>query len=498
MKQPVKKRTVILLCLLVSFLCALLCSKTSPLYALQDWVDANAYMTMARGWMNGLIPFRDLFEQKGPLLYIVHIIGALIHDSSFLGVFVLQVISFTFVLYYAYKIFTLYMDGKKGLRFLPILGLVFFTMACYRFGDSAEEMATPFIMFALYQLFYYLKDKKEIPYKMFLLTGLGAGVLLWTKFTMVGFHFGFMAFFFFYLWLYKKDLKKAILSALTFLGGMAIVSVPILIYFGAHGALKDLFHVYFTINLTAYPVEFTLIERLAWMIRRFIEMLKNNIFYTVLFLPAIVAFLYKEKKSPLSFGVLTTLFFLFFFTFIGGRAYSYYFLVFFSFIVIFPIAISQFNINKLPDSRWILPAIVILCTCLTYYMSSNTDDIKLKKSDYAQYIFADYINNSGKEQSMLYYGDIDAGFYLTTGIVPKTYYFEKLNLPYENYPENVDELNRYIDEEQIQFVIFKDDQYWPFNIYKCPALLTKYHKIMEHEQMFQGKMTTYYLYEKNV
>ena len=57
------------LLILVSFCSLLFCTKNSWLYSFNDWVDGNAFFTMGKGMVNGLVPYKDLFEQKGPLLY---------------------------------------------------------------------------------------------------------------------------------------------------------------------------------------------------------------------------------------------------------------------------------------------------------------------------------------------------------------------------------------------------------------------------------------------
>ena len=56
---------------LIIFIILLLTSKNSFLYPLNDWVDENAFFTMGKSLMNGVVPYRDLYEQKGPLLYLI-------------------------------------------------------------------------------------------------------------------------------------------------------------------------------------------------------------------------------------------------------------------------------------------------------------------------------------------------------------------------------------------------------------------------------------------
>ena len=53
---------------LAAFLTITVCSKSSFLYPLNDWVDVNCFFTVGRGMLHGLVPYRDLYEQKGDLL----------------------------------------------------------------------------------------------------------------------------------------------------------------------------------------------------------------------------------------------------------------------------------------------------------------------------------------------------------------------------------------------------------------------------------------------
>ncbi|MBQ4436722.1 MAG: hypothetical protein II879_11600 [Clostridia bacterium] len=52
---------------LVSFAVLTVCSKNSILYPMNDWVDVNCFFTVGRGITHGLVSYRDLYDQKGPL-----------------------------------------------------------------------------------------------------------------------------------------------------------------------------------------------------------------------------------------------------------------------------------------------------------------------------------------------------------------------------------------------------------------------------------------------
>ncbi len=65
----VVRRRLLLYSFIVSFAVLAVCSKSSFLYPFNDWVDADCYFTVGKGMMQGKVVYRDLFEQKGVLLY---------------------------------------------------------------------------------------------------------------------------------------------------------------------------------------------------------------------------------------------------------------------------------------------------------------------------------------------------------------------------------------------------------------------------------------------
>ena len=103
----IKNKTKIfrlLYCLVISFLVLMICSKNSFLYPFNNWVDENAFFTVGKAWGYGLIPYRDMFEQKGPVLFLIFTLASFISSKTFIGVFIFEIISFTIFLYYVIKL----------------------------------------------------------------------------------------------------------------------------------------------------------------------------------------------------------------------------------------------------------------------------------------------------------------------------------------------------------------------------------------------------------
>ncbi len=87
---------MLLYCLFVSFCFLTICTKSSFLYPLNNGSDIQCFFTVGKGMMHGLVPYRDLVEQKGPLLYFLYGLASLVSSRSFFGVYLLEILSYTF------------------------------------------------------------------------------------------------------------------------------------------------------------------------------------------------------------------------------------------------------------------------------------------------------------------------------------------------------------------------------------------------------------------
>lgn len=287
----IKKYQIIIYCFVLSFVVLLITSKNSFLYPLNDWVDANAFFTVGKGMMNGVVPYKDLFEQKGILLYLIYGIGYLISHKTFHGVFLIEVIFFSSFLYYLYKIVEMFLNKKYSFIILPIVSLFITTSFSFTHGGACEEFCL--VGFAI-TLYYFLRHfkVKEVSNKELILNGFIAGCILLIKYTLLGFWFGFMMFIFFDL-VRKKEYKKAIISCLWFLLGMSLPIIISLGYFIVTGSLKDFIECYFTINMTAYnETELPILEKIIRIYEGAIKSLLNNgllIFFSIILLPLFVS-----------------------------------------------------------------------------------------------------------------------------------------------------------------------------------------------------------------
>ena len=498
MKKKVIFRLIFCLCL--SLLLITICSKNSPIYCFNDWVDGNAFFTMGKGIMNGLVPYKDLFEQKGPILYLIYGIGYLISNSNFLGVYILEIISFLFFIYYMIKTISLLWNEKNS-YLITILTCSILVSSCFFVqGGSAEEFCFPFIMYSFYSFIKYIKNQVYDKNILFF-NGLAAGIISLIKFNLLGFWFIWMALIFFKIILEKKY-KEAFISCIVFLLGMLSPIIVVSIYFIINGAFTDFIEAYVTFNFGAYTTELSIVERIKNFIISFKgQFLQSKLIFHLIsfgFIGAIFTNKIFENIYNKLFIILS-FFFLGLGIYIGGLPYNYYFLlneVYILFGILFIFKVIESKYQKHPQITYIvLLLIVLLFSAYKVKNSQNLNDRHLNKDYYAQYTFNEIIKTVDNP-TVLNYDNLDGGFYTVSNIIPNTKYFMRQNISYERYPQILDGQNKIIKDKGVDFVIVRE--YFDNIDYHLiiPNLNDNYDLLKKQTQLYEGMEFTYFLYQK--
>lgn len=496
----VNKYQFVIYSFVLSFAVLIFTSKNSWLYPLNDWVDANAFFTVGKGMMNGVVPYRDLFEQKGILLYLIYGLGYLISNKTFHGVFVIEVLFFTLFLYYLYKIVKLFLDKKYSYIILPIVAFFITTSFSFTHGGACEEFCLPFFAITLYYVLRHFKEK-QVDSKELIVNGFLAGCVLLIKYTLLGFWFAFMMFIFFDL-VRKKDYKKAITSCLWFLLGMSLPLLVALVYCLCTHSLKDFIECYFTINMTAYnETELPILEKIISIYVGTINSLVNNgllIFFSIVLLPLFVSNLKIEKYAKFTLvGIaLITALGLFW----GMHFYRYYMIPMFIFIIIAMISICVYykkHLDKVIKGKYsylVNSGLLIFMVGMCYLNANYKDMILMDKMEMFQYKYAEYIENYDNP-TLLNMGYLDAGLYTTTGIVPNTKFFEVQNIPYDKFPDNLDDMKYNVINKNVMFILYytrKDLDYIKEN---DAYIFDNYELVATEEYLFEEDLYNAFLFQ---
>ncbi|MBA4383604.1 MAG: hypothetical protein C0410_02610 [Anaerolinea sp.] len=490
-------------CLFVSALLLLICTKSSPLYPFNDWVDSNAFFTMGKGMMNGKIPYRDLFEQKGVLLFFLHGIAYLISNNTFLGVYFLEVLSFSIFLFFSFQSITIFLDRKYTLITLPIITASILNLKCFSSGDSAEEFCLPIIAIGLYFLIKYFKHiyPNPISYRWLVISGILAGCALWVKYTLLGFWIGWMGSIFFCL-LLAKQYRRAIYSCLYFMFGVLVASLPWIIYFGINHSIKDWLDIYFLSNFKYYAKSNSIYSGIKHILQQIQKQSHlNPLFYGLLLIGLLMLGATKKfLTNPFHrLGILTCGLLLVISVYGGGTAFPYYFLIFsplivFGFVILLGLCFEEYGKIKSNKLFVTLTIISVFTTCL-FSLQFNQNVYLLEKSreDLVQYKFSSIINES-ESPTLLNYGALDMGFYTTTGITPKMKFFYISN---SGYPGQIEEQNEYIKNKGVEFIVTRLPTSDSIRrLEEIPYLYENFEQLALQEQVTGGTPFNYFLFRK--
>lgn len=496
-----KNRILLLWAMFLSLIFIGLASKSSPLYPMNDWVDVNCFFTVGRGILDGLVPYRDLYEQKGPVLYFVYALISLFSKESFWGVFLLEVVTFGLFLYFSGKLGQLY-TGKSKVIYLVIAVLAAAVVTSWSFthGGSVEQHSLFMLVYGMYSVLRALKEQRSLTFGEAFTNGIFSGIILWVKYTTLGFYLG-LAVFVLIWYLTDETLRGKLLSTIgQFLLGIAAVTAVVLTYFVLNGAVSDLFRVYFYENIFLYSEE---IQGSRW--ESIWNCLKLAVTYNTNFgwmiWSALFFFILKGKgqwkaglMALLSFAGLTIG------TYWGGKPWDYYGLIFAAFCILGLIVWVEFlRATNLFDlwHRWIpkhiLSAIVAMALVLSFLLSNtlqfnqNLYLTKYSKEDTVQYRFAKTIQTVD-DATLLNYGFLDGGFYFASGATPACRYFCYFNI---NPPEMWEEQNACIQNGDADFIVTR---YYTLDQYGVDT--SKYQLVDEADHPFDQNTTfTYYLYQ---
>lgn len=485
---------------LLAFIILLITSKNSFLYVFNDWVDANSFFTVGKSMFNGIVPYKDLFEQKGPLLYLIYGIGYLISNKSFHGVFLLEVISFGIFLYYIHKIFVMFFDKKYSLVLLPALSMLMTGSLFFVHGGSCEEFCLPFFAVSLYYYFKHFKERK-LSNKEILINGLMAGLVLMMKYTLLGFWIAFCIFIG-VNYLYKKEIKKTFIFFGLFLIGMVIPFLLGLVYFAINNGVKEFINVYFILNITLYAdgEKFGIFRNILEVFKYIFAVLKELKPFGILLSLSFILSFFSKKDRLFRLSLIGLSFMTLFFMAWGLKMYIYYYLPVFVLTIIFLELFSTEFFKKIIDkiinkkiaiSLYVLFCIIILI--MTYKFANYKEYMKMTKDDFVQYKYAKYINKY-KDPTLLNMGFLDIGVYTTTGIVPNTRFFEVHNFSYNKFKDNIDEMEKYVNNKQVKFIVYSVYD----SIGEPPSYIYEnYKEIYKDNYVFEKHNFTSYLFKLN-
>lgn len=230
-------------------------SPDSPLHEPLYRDDSSWLFMCGKAWMNGLLPYQDFTDSKGPLIWLVYGIAYLLSPRSYTGVFWLTCLCYMLTLYCHYRTSRLLLDDKRCaiatamMMMFPYLGFWF------HLEVRAEDFAALPVSASLYCMMRLLCTRQRdsgLLRRLSFVMGACFMALLLIKFNFAAMQATIVAA---ALWCIAHERISLAKPVLWLAGGAGLIALPFLLWFLITGTMTAFVGEYFinTLRSVAAP-----------------------------------------------------------------------------------------------------------------------------------------------------------------------------------------------------------------------------------------------------
>lgn len=257
--------------------------------------DASVFATFGAAWQDGLLPYKDLFDHKGPVIFFMSLLGYWL-AGDFYGIVYVEIINlFLFA--------ALFLSVNRNNAILYFFFFIFISKNLEG-GNATEEYA---LFFNGLAAFAWLKRAR---WRFFLYAFAGA-LLVFMKMNLAALS---LSIFLVDLWYSKNFIKYILQTALGFLIPSGIMTL----YFYSHDALHEFYWSYIVCNMNYIG------DGATSRLRPYALLLVKNWGFFLTCLLMLLAIYHKSKSSFPSAAIFLVVPYIF--SCISGRSYAHYIL----------------------------------------------------------------------------------------------------------------------------------------------------------------------------
>ena len=314
----------ILLIAIATVIFLLLLSHDSYLYLSGPRVDSAWFFMCGKAWMNGMVPYVDFADSKGPLLWLIYGVGYLFSPHNYYGVFWIGCLFYTFTFYFIYRTLLMFISNKfQAFAGTFLVGVILFNPVTHS-EIRAEDFSLPFIALCMWQMCRIAFEKdylRQNVFKIFFLFGISFSCTFLMKYSITIFVCFFLLISVYYMMREKADFLKALGGGLL---GAGVIIIPFLVYLILQGNLQAFINEYFTNTLATISNlggSLSVLETFKW---RFSCFLTNKPLIIIELCIAVSSIAVCKKLHT---ALPAVLFFLFFLITVYIGTFTYYYAV---------------------------------------------------------------------------------------------------------------------------------------------------------------------------
>ncbi len=240
-----------------------------PWTSMPTQTDSSVFLYIGRQMHMGKVPYVDLFDHKGPALYLIQYLGYAIWPGSTAGgVWILEVISFFLLSLLTVKLAGLVSEDRRNGYLATILILIVCAFKFYQGGNYTEEHALLWITLSAYIFFAFFRTGNYTLRQIFLL-GFSCMVVLLQQENLVTVWVAFIPLV--VVRLVREKRYGEIWSCIgLFLLGMLTAFLPVQLWGIWKNCLKEMWDYYIVFNF-AYS------ENMAPGLEGYLSLTRNNL-----------------------------------------------------------------------------------------------------------------------------------------------------------------------------------------------------------------------------
>ena len=385
MKSGINNPLVIYFLLFVTCVLILLQSPIAPFAGGIPDIDSSVFIYSGKSILSGKLIYRDIFDHKGPFLYVIQVAGLKLFKGNLSGIWILELFSLMATSLILYRTIRLLYSSSVSL-FSTFFALVYIVDKL-KGGNLSEEWALPYISIAIYLFVYYFLRGKKLSVIQLLILSLSFLLVFFLRPNMVAVWIGIGVILIYDLIKNNriKDLLKYIL--IIFLS-IILGFLPFVIYGYNKNILHDAFVSIFQFNSSSYMLQHTMP-----VIRGFfyeIMALKYLPFIAVIYVIYIILSYKEHFNFIIHIGVSLSIILTAFACSIGN-GYEHYYIIYLP-LLVFPYAfiINYLTINLKRNQYWFISMLFIILFYPTFqtikgrirerYVLYKNEGIKLKNN----------------------------------------------------------------------------------------------------------------------
>lgn len=444
MRKNMKRNILIFI---ISFLVILFFStSTSPLFENYYEDDSSIFILMGKASLEGKTLYKDIFDHKGPILFWIQALGQLISEGRS-GIFLLQVISLTITNILWYKIANYFCNSKHSI--CSILVATSFWMVFFEEGNLSEELSLPFLSLCLFLTIKWIHSKERFKdnsiFKISFIYGVCFGIISLIRLNntamLCGLILGITIIF-----IKNKEIKKLVQCGLYFFAAIALVYIPVIIYFASIDALYDMIYGTFIHNFKYLDTESSLILKICYHLH----------------MPVLIGITYKKvnQNKDLNLLMLVTVIITYIIV-LACPGLTHYYTLTIPFIIFYIANFFKICEEKFEKRDRIFIYIILAIVCIIYSIVNILESVSylINQKNVTVYNAKEIIEvipEEERDEVCIYNNPLAASICLYGDIIPQNKYVFFTKKIYRVNPELYDDIYTEICNENTKWIISTD------------------------------------------